>query len=387
MPSLLCSLASCHFLLVLLSGSPAPPCTRSWCPGLLSALGLFSFPSVLERDAFELSPAEPFHAPQSHGLLPALHSSPGLPGPWSRCVQDESPQPPSGDPGVTPIAPSVVCPLSTLTPLTVTPSSQTRLMAGCHPVSVSGGVCLPPGFTLTACPPHGGQYRPSKLCSLRNHPPDLGSLCPTGVPSGSGWAPSHLTSPRGLCLQPSAGCGPLCLACSDGLWAALPGGKCSLPSALYALSFPGPWSRRSGGHCLSGEGVGEAREGVPIVFAEGSTPRDWGHPACRQACLHCLRLPVGAFGGHFQSCLICSWLLSRMMADSSLPCGRCPGCLACGLGASLGARGWLFCSPSSPQSLARTGILPLELGPVLPFRSPLGSSVPVCVLQLSPSCP
>lgn len=175
-PSLLCSLASCHFLLVLLSGPPAPPCTRSRCPGLLSALGLFSFPSVLKRDAIEVSPAEPSHAPQSHGLLPALHSSSGLPGPRSCRVQDESPQPPSGDHGVTPITPSVVRPLSTLTPVTMTPSSQTCLMAGCHPVRVSGGVCLPPGFTLTACPPHGGQDRPSKLCSLRSHPPDPGPL-------------------------------------------------------------------------------------------------------------------------------------------------------------------------------------------------------------------
>ena len=154
MPSLLCSSASCHFFPVLLFRPPAPPCTRRRCPGPLGALGLFS-PSFPERSASTASPAEPSHAPLLHGLPPVLFTAPlafpGLRVAVSKTRHILLPE----APGVAPIVPSVVSPLNTLMSVTMTPSSQMPLTAGCHPVRVEDSACLlvslsPPAFHMVA---------------------------------------------------------------------------------------------------------------------------------------------------------------------------------------------------------------------------------------------
>lgn len=99
------------------------------------------------------------------------------------------------------------------------------------PSCKSGGFCLPPGFTLTSCPPHGGPDRPSKLCSLRNHSPDPGPrdrqcalrelVGPQSAtsPAGSVFSPPRAVDTSALPAQTSsgppspAGCAPFPAPC------------------------------------------------------------------------------------------------------------------------------------------------------------------------------
>lgn len=139
----------------LLGFVPLPPCPPFWTPSSSLHLtsvswasqcpGPFLLPLRSRKGHRRGISAEPSHTPPSHSSPPALSAAPPASPSLRVAVSKTRHVLLQETPGVAPIVPSVVCPLNTLMPVTMTPSSQMHLtyrLPSCKSVWRENSTCL-----------------------------------------------------------------------------------------------------------------------------------------------------------------------------------------------------------------------------------------------------